>query len=90
MPDYRYKDRVALAYDSNKKRLRAEGQIILAALMNEALHEMTEEFNAALAENRLLEIGGTREEMKRFLAKAAERHLGVTPSKGSTRAIAGK
>ena len=90
MPDYRHKDRVALVYDANKKRLRCEGQVILAALMNEALHQMTEDFNAAVAEGNLLEIGGSREEMKEFLRRAAVKHLGLpTPKSRGASAVTG-
>ena len=75
MPNYHHKDNVALAYEANKKRLRAEGAILVAELMNEAINEMTVDFNAALAKGQILEIGGTREEMKRFLWQAAQRQL---------------
>ena len=84
MPNYRYKDHVALAFDANKKRLRVEGRIILDSVLNEALHEMTAQFNEALTRGEILEIGGSREEMKEFLRLAAERHLGA----GETDAIA--
>ncbi len=77
MPNYTYKDAVALAYDGNKKRLRAEGSIILDGLMNEALDTMTTEFNEALNRGELLEIGGTRTEMLGFLRTAAQKQLGV-------------
>jgi hypothetical protein len=70
MPSYNHKDAVVLAFDANKKRLRTEGSIVLAALMNEALNEMATQFNAALG------IGGSREEMKAYLRVAAERELG--------------
>jgi hypothetical protein len=76
MPSYLYKDNAALAYDANKKRLRAEGAIVLASVMNEALNEMTDQFNKALNEGKILEIGGSREEMKSFLRLAAQRELG--------------
>jgi hypothetical protein len=76
MPNYLYKDNAALAYDANKKRLRAEGAIVLASVMNEALNEMTDQFNKALNEGKILEIGGSREEMKSFLRLAAQRELG--------------
>ena len=73
---YRYKNAVDLAYDANKKRLRTEGAIILAELMNEALSEMTTQFNEAQNRGEILEIGGSREEMKAYLRVAAKRHLG--------------
>lgn len=78
MPSYNTKDSVALAYDANKKRLRAEGSIILAELLNMALAEMTGQFNDALDRGEILEIGGTREEMKGFLRVAAKRQLALT------------
>lgn len=91
MPSYKHKDQIALTYENNKRRMRCEGQVILAALMNEALKEMTDEFNAALQVGGLLEIGGSREEMKAFLRMAAERHLGLSTSLGrGVRAIASK
>ena len=77
MPNYTYKDAVGLAFDANKKRLRAEGSILLAAVMNEALNEMTEQFNEGLKRGEILEIGGSRDEMKQFLATAAQRELGA-------------
>lgn len=76
MPNYLYKDDVALAYDANKKRLRTEGSIMLQAAMNEALSEMTAQFNEALARGEILEIGGSREEMKALLYSAAQKKLG--------------
>lgn len=79
MPSYTYKDVSTLAYDANKKRLRAEGAIILAELMNEALSEMTQQFNDKLAQGIVLEIGGSREEMKGFLRLAAQKQLQLEP-----------
>lgn len=76
MTGYRYKDAVQLAYDGNVKRLRAEGAIVLAAVMNEALHEMSTQFNEALSRGELLEVGGSAEEMKGFLRLAAQKQLG--------------
>jgi hypothetical protein len=75
MPNHTYKDDVALAYDANKSRLRVEGKILLASAMNEALHEMTTQFNEALAHGEILEIGGSKEELKALLLKAAQREL---------------
>lgn len=75
MPSYNHKDAVELAYDANKKRLRTEGAILLAEAMNEALNEMTEQFNAALDQGNILHIGGTREEMKALLFSAAQKKL---------------
>lgn len=77
MPSYGYKDEVALTFEANKKRLRAEGAVILARLMNEALNEMTTQFNAALARGEILSIGASAEEMKGFLRTAAQKQLGV-------------
>ncbi len=72
---YTYKNRADLAYDANKKRLRAEGQIILATILNEALNEMTVQFNKAKDRGEVLTIGGTQKEMKAFLKLAADREL---------------
>ena len=72
---YRYKDNVQLAYDANVKRLRAEGAIVLAGLMNEALHEMDRQFTEAVNRGEILSIGGTREEMLGFLRTAADKQL---------------
>lgn len=76
MPNYTHKDAVTLAFDANKKRLRTEGSIVLAALMNEALNEMTTRFNAGLAEGEILEIGGSRDELRELLRDVAQRELG--------------
>lgn len=77
MPSYIYKDNIQLAFDANKKRLRTEAAVIYDAIVNEALGEMTKQFNIALARGDILEIGGSREEMKGFLRVAAQRELGV-------------
>ena len=76
MPNYRYKDEVALAYDANKKRLRLEGRILLDRIMNEALAEMTDQFNRGLERGEVLLIGGSEDEFKSFLRIAASRELG--------------
>jgi hypothetical protein len=80
MPSYTYKNEVDLAFDANKKRLRCEGAILLQQVLNEALHEMSEQFNAGLAEGEILEIGGTREEMRQLLLAAANRKLALNAS----------
>lgn len=77
MPKYLYKDAVALAFDANKKRLRLEGRILLDRIMNEALAEMTHEFNAGLERGELLNVGGSPEDLRRFLRVAAGRELGA-------------
>lgn len=73
------KDKVALAYQANLKRLRVEGRIILDEVLNEAESEMTDQFKEALDRGEILSIEGSREEMKEFLRRAAERELGGGP-----------
>ena len=68
-----YKDAAELAYDANRVRLRTEGRIALARLLNEAMNEMTVEFKAALARGELLELDGSPEEMERYLFAAVQR-----------------
>lgn len=75
MASYKKKDKVTLAFQANVKRLRAEGAIILAEVMNQAISEMDEAFQEALNKGELLHIEGTREEMKKYLRAAAEREL---------------
>lgn len=84
---YRKKDAVALAYEANKKRLRVEGAIVLASLLNEALAEMDAQFMEALNRGEVLSITGSREEMREFLRRAAERELGPGDAR---RALNGK
>ncbi len=76
MAKYAYKDEAELIYDANKRRLRAEGAIALSRVMNEALNEMTTQFNEGIERGELLEIGGTKEEMEQLLLKAAQKRLG--------------
>lgn len=78
MPTYNYKDGVALAYERNKKRLRLEGTVVLDAMMNEALSEMTAEFNKGLERGEILEIGGSQEDMRRYLKLAAQKELSAS------------
>lgn len=77
MPSYNKKDKVTLAYDANKKRLRAEGSIILMHIMNDAISEMDTQFAEALNRGEILNIGGTVAEMKEYLRRAAEKELGT-------------
>jgi hypothetical protein len=77
VPTHSHKDNVQLEWDNNKRRLRAEGACILAEIMNEAINEMTTQFNEALGRGEILQIGGTRREMQGYLAIAAQRQLGV-------------
>jgi hypothetical protein len=72
---YRRKDQVQLAYDANKKRIRAEASILLDAVVNEALDVMTAEFNEALLRGEILRIDGTQQEMVAFFQKAARKQL---------------
>lgn len=72
---YTKKDNILLTFEENKKRLRMEGNLILARVMNEALAEMSGQFTEALARGELLKIGGSADEMREFLRVAADRHL---------------
>lgn len=56
MPEYKYKDAAASAYDANKKRLRAEANIVMADALNEAIEDMTHEFNSSLHNGVILEL----------------------------------
>lgn len=85
MSRYTKRDSVELAYAANVKRIRLEGRIVLDNLMNEALAEMTEEFNERLTRGELLNIEGNREELKKYLRRAADKELG--PSSGGHRAL---
>ena len=78
----KHKSPVDLAYDANVKRIRTEGAIVLAEMMNEALNEMTAQFKEAQSAGSILRIGGSRDEMIGFLRIAAEKQLGM--GSGST------
>ena len=73
MPTYNYKNHTALAYDENKKRLRLEASIVLAEIMNEALKEMTREFNDGLARKHLHRLSAA--EARAFLSAATRKML---------------
>lgn len=73
--NYNHKNQAALTYDENKKRLRLEGRILLDRVMNDVLHEMTEEFTAAILEGKILEIGASREEIQDYFRRSAQRQL---------------
>lgn len=68
MPDYKYKNQSALAYDANKKRLRAEANIITSEALNEAIENMTQEFNSSLHNGIILELTDTVSVRKRLRA----------------------
>lgn len=75
MPSYIYKDETELAFAANKKLLRAQGAVILDRIMNEALHEMTEEFNEGIAQGKILYLEATSNDIKGYLQKAANKQL---------------
>lgn len=72
---YKKKDNVALAFAANVKRIRLEARIVLDHVLNEALAEMSKEFDEGLLRGELLNIAGSPEELKEFLRRAAEKEL---------------
>lgn len=66
MPDYKYKDQAALAYDANKKRLRAEVNIVMSEALNDAIGIMTEDFNSSLHNGIILELKDNKDIRKRL------------------------
>lgn len=83
MADYTYKDESALTYDANKIRLRTEGRLLLARLMNEAIAEMTRQFNDAQLRGELLEVTGNQDQLRELLWAAAQHTLGPGDVDGS-------
>lgn len=72
---YTRKTPVELAFNANVKRLRAEIGILANALANETLAEMSDQFEAELHNGNILEIEGSREELRATLRRVAEREL---------------
>lgn len=77
---YNRKNESTLTFNANKKRLRNEAQILLDALMNDALSEMSDEFEEALIRGEVQRIEGTREDLREYLRRASERVLGAAPT----------
>lgn len=73
MATFTHKTDVDLTFDANKRRIRTEANILLAALINEALEEMSTKFNKGLAKGNVLEIGGDRDEMRALLRRVAKK-----------------
>lgn len=66
-----------LAFNANLKRLRTEGRIALDRLLNQAEHEMSEQFHAQLAfDGTILDLGADRGKLEKILLAAAQRTLG--------------
>lgn len=84
-----YKDSTTLTYDENVKRLRFTASLLLNDVLNEAIHEMTEEFKEALARGDVLHFEASAEELKALLRRAAEKELRPEP-KGVARALNGR
>lgn len=74
--NYAYKNEAALVFDSNKKRLRLEGRLVLDRIMNEVLREMAEEFNDALNRGEILSVGGSASETQEYFTSSARKVLG--------------
>lgn len=83
MARYNRKSKSDLVYDANRKRIRAEGAILLAELMNEALTVMTEQFEIAEQEGEVLELDGNKEQLKAYLWEASKRELGPKRKTGA-------
>lgn len=74
--NYAYKGEAALVFDSNKKRLRLEGRLVMDRVMNEVLREMTTEFQAAVLRGEILSVGGSAAETQQYFTAAARKALG--------------
>lgn len=72
---YRKKDNIRLTYMENEKRMRLEGRLLVERLLNEAVAEMSAEFDEALANGQLLVVGDTRDDLQRYLRTAADKLL---------------
>ena len=79
MSRYTRKDRTALTYDANKKRIRHELGLLLAEIQNEVLAEMTADFDQAIQNKELLMLGLTREQAVAYLRSAMRRLYGAVP-----------
>lgn len=75
MPSYIYKDETEIAFAANRKLLRAQGAVILDRMMNEALKEMSDEFNKGIAEGRILRLEATSDDIIKYLQKAVHKQL---------------
>jgi hypothetical protein len=77
MPKYTHKDATTLAYEANKKRLRVEGQILLDNMMNEAVHEMTQQFNKELSHGRIVELKLDEDSVRKLFKSSSRKVLGA-------------
>jgi hypothetical protein len=75
MSSYNHKDKSALAYDEGKRRLRCEVQNVCAGVLNEALDDMTKQFNEGLHSGQLFRISFSHEEIAALFVK----HLQPSP-----------
>ena len=73
---YNHKSAAELAFNANKIRLHTEGRLLLAGLMNEVINEMSERFNDALVRGEILELEGSRDELRAILRTVSQRQLG--------------
>ena len=74
---YKKKNKGVLAFQANVKRIRCEANIVLQEVLNSALAEMSDEFDAAFNDGNILEIECTPDELKKLLLRAAQRELGT-------------
>lgn len=72
---YVNKTEADLAFESNKKRLRLEGQLLLDQMMNEALTVMSDKFQDAYIRGEILRIEGNRDFLIECLAEASNKLL---------------
>lgn len=72
---YNRKTEAELAFDANKKRLRAEVQLIADELLNQAFSVMSEEFQQAYIRGEILQVEGNREQLLKYLQTATTKVL---------------
>jgi hypothetical protein len=76
MNKYRYKNTTDLAWQENKEAVTLLCKQVHNIVLNEALHELDEEFTAALNQGEILNVTFDRKQVESLFVKIAQEQFG--------------
>lgn len=77
MASYNRKSEARLCWEDVQKEVTLTLDKILRRVKNTVLAEMSDEFDAALIEGAIIEVGTNTDEIKRLVAKTVRKELGT-------------
>jgi hypothetical protein len=72
---YKHLSEIEIVWRENRENVSLQGRQILRRILNEALAELDEQFQAGLDRGEILEINPGQKELKELLFKSAQKEL---------------